>query len=178
MLKPSARECARPLLVEPVRCTAEMESGKFCDGDVPGGSPVSMCSVHLTQAYWFCEGLVDAALSAERSKSDRFVKRDLASERQLALRENRVVYYALIGRYIKIGTTAVLEKRMGELKTDALLATEPGWFDLEQHRHRQFSHLKARREDGRIGRSEYFEPGEDLLEHIDRLAEAEDALAA
>lgn len=59
-----------------------------------------------------------------------------------------VVYYAAIGDYIKIGYTTRLRDRLATLRADRLLAWEPGGYDLEQQRHKEFtaSRLDLRRE--------------------------------
>jgi hypothetical protein len=69
-----------------------------------------------------------------------------------------VVYYALAGGYIKIGTTVHLEDRMKALGAN-LVAAEPGDRELERDRHRQFAPLLA------SGR-EYFFPGHELISHV------------
>lgn len=74
-----------------------------------------------------------------------------------------VVYYIRIGDYIKIGTTTNLKMRMEALQPDELLATEPGYTDVEQARHRQFEHLRIR------PRSERFQQAPELLEHIEMI---------
>lgn len=78
-------------------------------------------------------------------------------------RARGVVYYVRIGEHIKIGTTADLARRMGELyvQPDALLATEPGGQRVEAQRHAEFA-------DERFNR-ELFEPSDRLLAHIEGL---------
>jgi hypothetical protein len=73
------------------------------------------------------------------------------------------VYYIRIGSLIKIGTTKSLRARLANYPPGAeLLAVERGGEDKESRRHRQFKHLLAERK-------EWFHPGADLLEHIERL---------
>ncbi len=149
-------------------CTASTNIDEFCGAPVPSDSPVSMCGKHLMRAFRFCEGLLDKALERRYSRSDVFNHPHLADERRDSIQRSYVVYYARIYGKIKIGTTGCrIEKRMAEIKADALLATEPGHYEIERHRHAQFDHLKIRLPNRR---SELFEPGPDLLEHIDRLA--------
>jgi ribosomal protein S27AE len=79
-----------------------------------------------------------------------------------------VVYYIRFGDRIKIGTTTDLPKRLIALPHDEVLLTEPGSYELEQQRHRQFNrHLIAGRE--------WFEAHPDLLAFI---TERRAALAA
>lgn len=83
-----------------------------------------------------------------------------------ATRGVEVVYYIRVADdEIKIGTSAnMLERanRHGLPGKKAILAIEFGGRDLERQRHQQFAHL-------RIGRTERFRPGVDLLAHIDAL---------
>jgi hypothetical protein len=151
-------------------CTATVGLDQFCNAPVPPDAPVSMCGLHLTKAFRYCESLLDRALGRRTSRSDVFTHPHLAKERRDSIRLHRVVYYALIGPHVKIGTTGDVAKRMRELKGAHLLAVEPGSYDIEKHRHAQFAHLHL----PVYGkRSEMFEPGEDLLEHIDRLVQDE-----
>lgn len=73
--------------------------------------------------------------------------------------EVSVVYYIRFGDRIKIGTTTNLQRRLTALPHDEVLFTEPGSYELEQQRHRQFNrHLIAGRE--------WFEAHPDLLNFI------------
>jgi hypothetical protein len=137
-------------------CTAAEGIGDFCENEVPQGAPVSMCGKHLIAAYRFCE---EALGQAERS--ERFERLADVERRRYGTTGTAVVYYMLFGRNIKIGTTADIYQRMRQLRPDAVLATEPGYFELERKRHEQFRHLKL--EDGR---NEYFRPGADLMRFI------------
>jgi hypothetical protein len=70
------------------------------------------------------------------------------------------VYYLRIGDRIKIGVSQDVYRRMRQYPPNAeLLAVEPGDYDTELSRHRQFIGSRA---DGR----EWFHPTADLLEHI------------
>lgn len=165
------RKHVQPIRTLPASCTAASGFvGGFCNGEVPEDSPVSLCSIHLTKAYRYCEGLIDNARGRRTSWSDAFTHPHLAKEIADSVPLNRVVYYAKIGDHIKIGTTGNVAKRMKELKADCLLASEPGSYDLERHRHAQFAqhHLPSY---GR--RSEFFDPGDGLLDHIASLNQSQ-----
>lgn len=71
---------------------------------------------------------------------------------------HEVVYYMRFGHLIKIGTTGLLGNRARELKPDEVLAAEPGSYDLESERHRQFGRFLAE--------GEYFFPAPALMAHI------------
>lgn len=77
-----------------------------------------------------------------------------------------VVYYIRVGKYIKIGTTNAIDRRLQQYPPDAkLLATEPGGYDVEALRHKQFAkHLAAR--------NEWFAPAPPIKEHIKNLQRA------
>lgn len=78
---------------------------------------------------------------------------------------NHWVYYATNGGdWIKIGTTMDLHKRMAQLSTMRdrwkVLAVEPGSYDQEKRRHRQFKEMR------RPG-TELFRVNDVLLEHVE-----------
>ncbi|WP_060888669.1 hypothetical protein [Streptomyces scabiei] len=74
---------------------------------------------------------------------------------------HEVVYYMRFGNLIKIGTTGQLYTRVRRLKPDKLLAAEPGSYDLEAKRHREFARFRAE--------GEHFYPAPPLLQHIRRV---------
>jgi hypothetical protein len=81
-----------------------------------------------------------------------------------------VVYYIRrLDGAIKVGHSADLETRIRDLSRGhghlVLLATEPGGWDLEQQRHRDFA-------GSRIGLREWFRPHDVLLRHIEGLVAA------
>jgi hypothetical protein len=89
-----------------------------------------------------------------------------AAEARIAIQRERarsVIYYARVGPLIKIGTTIDLSTRMRTLGVDCVLVTEPGTYELEHQRHREFARSKAPRG------IEYFHETADLVEHIRRL---------
>jgi len=75
------------------------------------------------------------------------------------------VYYLRVGKLVKIGTSITLDDRLRSYPPDAvLLATEPGSYDVEKQRHRQFR-------DDLAARAEWFHPSPALIEHINTLRE-------
>lgn len=74
-----------------------------------------------------------------------------------------VVYYARRRQLYKIGTTNNVKRRMAQLDVDELLAVEPGSYDLEQMRLRQFDHLRI------APGHEWLYPSEDLMSHIEMI---------
>lgn len=82
-----------------------------------------------------------------------------------------VVYYIRRGDHIKIGRTTNFRHRMSPLRPDAVLAVEPGGAALETERHQQFRRHHVRDHPDGI---EWFRPGPDLLEHIERTAALHD----
>lgn len=143
----------------------------FRDALVDGVLPADVFGalVRQTQAY------IELGQTARRFEEGRFwtERKRLQEEREAdreRMRKERllwsVVYYVqLTQNRIKIGWTTNLEKRLQAFRSTEgdLLATEPGDNITETERHRQFAHL-------RIGRSEDFTAGPDLLDHIARLA--------
>lgn len=86
-------------------------------------------------------------------------------QREAGNREGALVYYALIGDYIKIGFSTRLRNRLTTLRVDHLLAIEPGGPEMERERHHDFAieRIDLRREN--------FRPSERLLDHIEHLRE-------
>lgn len=72
-----------------------------------------------------------------------------------------VVYYLLFSDRVKIGTTTNLKKRLKAIAHDQVLATEPGGYDVEGERHKQFAKLH-------FG-NEWFLFAEPLVSHIEAL---------
>lgn len=72
-----------------------------------------------------------------------------------------VVYYLRLGNRIKIGFSTNVRKRASGLGVEEILATEPGSFELEKQRHREFVEYRVTHE--------WFEQGPRLLEHIVKL---------
>lgn len=106
-----------------------------------------------------------AALQTWRSLTENAVLRERKLQaRRVALRKRyagqAVVYYVRIHDRVKIGTTANMRERMHILLPDEVLATEPGFRELESLRHAQFAHLRIK------GPGERFAPAEDLMSHI------------
>lgn len=119
----------------------------------------SLCGEH---AYEIARHFRAEILAEERRRLAQLEQR--AAARNVESQGNKdgrpLVYYARIGNYIKIGYSTRLQDRLKSLRADELLAIEPGGFDLEQQRHREFG---ADRIDER---RENFRGGDDLLRHI------------
>lgn len=140
-------------------CTNAKTDGTFCGGPVPPDAPVSVCGPHLRAAYAYCVDMIDRASDAQiQTIRDTIPRLDNQRLMDRVRKARSVVYYALVDGYIKIGTTIHLDERMRALGAN-LIAVEPGDYDLEKDRHRQFAPLLA------AGR-EYFLPGRDLVSHV------------
>jgi hypothetical protein len=94
---------------------------------------------------------------------------------QVATKGPHVVYYAgnPVTQLVKIGTSHDFRTRLGALRARfpgvKLLAVEPGHFDLEALRHRQFGHLRAT---GPGVQREWFHKADDLMVHINEVWKA------
>lgn len=87
---------------------------------------------------------------------------DEAAAKAKASRENKgVVYYVQFRDAIKIGTTVDLAGRMAVIPWESVLAIEPGGYEVEHRRHRQFTkhHLQL----------EWFLQCDELMAHVDDL---------
>lgn len=148
-------------------CTILGRDGQPCGAQAFDDTRVSICEVHAAQVY---HELTDATLR-EHQERGRRVSMRTPQERRAAFidREARrqaasVVYYAGNRGSIKIGRTINLIQRMQSLRIDPkwIMAIEPGSFEVETRRLHQFAHL-------RYGRTEDFDPGDDLIAHIKAL---------
>lgn len=152
-------------------CTAQKESGEFCDAPSMPDVPFPICFRHAAQIYRFLRGAIDGASQSDNSLeiiSDMFEERNKRVLAEAALQQG-LVYYVQIGEHVKIGFTTNLRGRLAQYPPNRrLLATEPGFEDVERQRHAEFSQYRY------MGR-EWFEPGPDLLAHINRLRLAERA---
>lgn len=116
--------------------------------------------MHLTRAFGELESFRLTAFGAQSAARIKQVTAERARREQLQ-QEAGLVYYAEAWGHIKIGTTTNISSRMADLKVTRLLATEPGSYAMERHRHRQFAHLRA------VG--EYFLPDPELVAHTEAL---------
>lgn len=106
----------------------------------------------------------DEARRRENERRQRREEREATTRQQLGGHLG-FVYYLEVGERIKVGFSSDLRKRMRQYPPGSrLLAIEPGDFDLEALRHKQFS---GSRTDGR----EWFTPTSDLLDHIRTLVD-------
>jgi hypothetical protein len=105
----------------------------------------------------------DVALSSHLDTERKRAQRAAYDKRE---REGVVYYVQLTGGRVKIGWTRDLEQRMATFRArmEDVLATEPGAYNIEKRRHRQFAA-------DRIGRTEEFNQSDRLMAHIARLAE-------
>ncbi|MEU3098522.1 hypothetical protein ABZ690_28150 [Streptomyces sp. NPDC006967] len=75
--------------------------------------------------------------------------------------DKALVYYVRFGTLIKIGTTRDMRQRMLAIRPDEILAAEPGSYELEAKRHRQFARSRSH--------GELFMPSRPLVDHINAL---------
>ena len=114
--------------------------------------------VTLTEAFRRGDNLADAEVIARCVIEGRYL-----AHRERQRQAEGIVYYLMVGRLVKIGTTRNLTARLFGYPPDAeLLATEPGGPTRERERHEQFAHLRA-------ARAEWFRPDPELLAHCDTL---------
>lgn len=155
-------------------CTAQLDSGEFCDAPSMEDVPFPICKNHALELFrhmradtsltfeWQLEQL-QSALGASRADMPEVERRMTAMARAQS-----VVYYVRMrsGR-IKIGFSTAMKNRVAALRVDPgqVLATEPGGRDLERARHEQFADL-------RYDRWEEFRADERLMSHIARVREA------
>lgn len=123
-------------------------------------------------AYWFVmQKLADDREAGYKVNEpwcfEGRVKIHLAKFHETTTREpDHVVYYIKVGKYIKIGTSRDVDKRLNQYPPGAkLLAVEPGGYRREAERHKQFAKDLAERK-------EWFRPSPLLNTHIKNLQQA------
>ena len=143
-------------------CTAQRESGAFCDQPSLPGAPFPICLKHAAKIMAFLNDMKPDALEDRMVVAAEAIRQNRASraERERRAPDVYVVYYLQVGDAIKIGYTGNLPKRLRAYPPNAkLLAYEPGGPALEAQRHQQFAgDLTAGKE--------WFTPSDRLLSHI------------
>lgn len=144
-------------------CTIILPSGDACGRPSDATAPFPICNQHLVDAYRHVTVLLSRQIVI--NPPPHRVKGNGKSMIGWGMNGwSSVVYYAQIGDHIKIGHTKNIVQRMKWYPPSArLLALEPGAKVVESERHRQFKHLLS-------ARSEWFDPGPDLMTHIEQLA--------
>lgn len=160
------------------RCSL-LRGERMCNGPKPADAAAcEPCSVRIATLA-LADPEVAQQLGTERGATEYALARKAETERMLAaaaelVRVDRspdapktgVVYYAeLRPGIVKIGTTLNLPMRMSSLHIPpaSVIAAEPGTYDVEKQRHRQFAHL-------RIGQREDFRVDDELRAHVEALA--------
>ena len=141
------------------KCSLIARGGGQCDKSVSASNEFLIClDCFMTLKY------VDLLKRDEATREER--ERDLAARKQQDVKLNRgefnVVYYVRMpGDLIKIGTTSQMAARLRNLTLNVsdLLACEPGSYDLERQRHKQFMQYQWRN-------SERFRAAPELLDHV------------
>lgn len=106
----------------------------------------------------------DVGAAVEAGREEFAEQQRLAAARQPGRIPASIVYYALRGRFVKIGTTTSPYKRFEVLLPDEVLAWEPGGREGESLRHQQFRNIRV------TNRGEYFRRDEALDAHIAAVA--------
>jgi hypothetical protein len=110
--------------------------------------------------------ILHGAVEAHKEFIQGWVKNIAAAEQKpvAQIPKRYCVYYMQFPDGIKIGTTHSLGTRLRTfcLPDSALLAVEPGGFDIERSRHEFFK-------ESRIGRSEVFKDSPKIRNHIEAI---------
>ena len=123
-----------------LRCTAQFKSGKFCDRGSVRDAPFPICVKHAAEIYGFIRDQTQAEDSVMDAMANVLQHRDCLSPASREPSGREVVYYLQVGEMIKIGTTKNLGHRLQSYPPNRrLLATEPGSYELEQRRIKEFS---------------------------------------
>lgn len=164
-------------------CGILKRDGSDCDRPVPPGVPFNVCAKHLAEIAQFARATAKPKVRLDRACPGCNVRALIATVGETVAtcancqhemqgqfpppqprpfkqpERTAVVYYIRFGDRIKIGTTMDIGTRLQALPHEELLLTEPGSYELEGKRHRQFNrHLIAGRE--------WFEAAPELLDFI------------
>lgn len=148
-------------------CTAQAESGDFCDAPAMDGAPFPICIRHGAQILRFMQGQIAAVEAApvdiRLAVLSHTFDRTTHQPTEVKYAPDPVVYYVQIDQHVKIGYSSNLRHRLKSYPLNRrLLATEPGDERTESVRLIEFAEHRA------MGR-EWFHPAPRLLAHINRL---------
>lgn len=146
----------------------EPPSSDLIDTNDPAFGHIMRACLQLTADFGFDladPDIVRGAIRAGRRRHQRQAEEEREAKAQVEA-TGEVVYYMRIGNRVKIGFSASLTLRLATINPEELMATEPGGWALEQHRHRQFRKLRTN--------GEWFKLAEPLTTHIVGLQESQD----
>lgn len=149
-------------------CQITLSNTRDCQRAVPADFPTDVCEMHALMITAVMLERGGAAVRRLRSMYTPGYVRRLDTDEQpkppmFVDDAPVVVYYVRHGDQVKIGTTHSLVNRLRQIRHDALLAIEPGHYDLEKLRHWQFAENRL---DG-----EWFALDADLEDHIAHIVE-------
>lgn len=128
---------------------------EFIPGPCPACGTTGLL-VHLANGWITCKA---GPCGYEKHRND------FGDERKtmmgIAAGDRNVVYYMRLGNRAKIGTTCNLRKRIVAIQPEDCMGYEPGSYDVEHRRHRQFAHLRVS--------GEWFDIQGELLRHVNTL---------
>ena len=114
-------------------------------------APIPLCDRHTAEVLFWSVRAIRAEVDDATAVLSSLPVMDPTPQ------PGQVVYYARSEGTVKIGTTTDLVKRMRQLKCD-LLAHEPGGYDIESTRHREYGFARSH--------LEFFHPAPELVEWI------------
>ena len=122
--------------------------------------PSLICLKHALKVFRVLDETRRWAVQADVMAPTTVPERDQGLKKRL--QDQAVVYYIQFGPGIKIGTTTNMKQRLNSfaLPESAVLATEPGSYDLERSRHEFFA-------DTRIPNTEIFTESPKIRKHIE-----------
>lgn len=145
------------------RCCVPDASGDPCGSTIMRNAPLPICAVHAATVseFYAKQDVIELARAAVLADQSEMGLRLPSGEPRAS-----VVYYVQVGALVKIGTTLDVAQRLRDYPPNArLLATEPGGYTTERKRLRQFNEYL-------VGGREWFDPGERLRVHIEKLMAA------
>lgn len=132
------------------------------DGDDPAFHEIMQeIATFMLSGVGLTEQTVDMAVAIGRHKHKLKPAEDAPTPKPG--QHDPVVYYIRRGAMVKIGTTVNMRARMAAHLPEEILAVEPGGYDLEAQRHREFRALAV------PGQREWFYAGPVLQQHVTQI---------
>lgn len=130
-----------------------------CDGTPVPGCPVVLCYRHLAEVM----GFLRENLRADVPVVPKAVLRTALTGRDDDSPADGVVYFIRLNNLVKIGKTRNLKTRVSSFSHPEIevLASEPGYTDLENDLHRRFRAHRVR--------GDWFRPHTDIMNYIDEV---------
>lgn len=173
-------------MLEPTSLPEFSRAAPQCDGKLDDEGRCPWASITTIGRFTVCQVHIPFAMAAQNAAQEarRVAKLKMQKARAYDLRRetftkptttSAVVYYFgdPVMQQVKIGTSTNLGKRIAVLRKSRpralILATEPGTYSMENHRHQQFGRLRVH--------GEWFLKDPELMDHVNLMRSRHDILS-